>query len=125
MEKLKILYEKRPVIDSKTLAELDVSGGAVRLQVMYMGAPSSVPKGDVVTTEKEKLEEGFENGGEKMDVDETPIAQGKSGEDVLRTSGFWSELKGFVLQRVRDEEVSGRAVDLWSRAWDDRGKTKR
>jgi hypothetical protein len=48
------------------------------------------------------------------------VAQGLSGEGVLATEEFWSDLKGFLQQRVRDEKVAGDAVGLFKGAWEGR-----
>ena len=39
-----------------------------------------------------------------------PVAQGPSGDKVLQSDEFWEDLKGFLVQRVRNE---GKAVEAW------------
>lgn len=52
--------------------------------------------------------------------DGVPVAQGKSGKDVLETEEFWQDLRGFLVQRSRDEKVAevlvGRCKEGW-RNW--------
>ena len=121
VSKLKILNEKRPVTDSKTLAEIAGDGvAAVALQVMYMGTASSKPLttgAEAVAAASNGVKEGSTDARvDEMDVDETPVAQGKSGEEILSTEAFWADLKGFVEQRIRNELVAARAVNLWKKA---------
>ena len=90
--------------------------GDVDMAVMYTGAPQPL-------SNKSAAVDGGVAGTStpgKMDVDETPVAQGPSGELVLETTGFWKDLEDFVVQRVRDEAVGKEAVGLWKRAWSSR-----
>jgi hypothetical protein len=49
-----------------------------------------------------------------------PVAQGLSGEGVLKTEAFWEDLKGYLQQRVRDEGVAGDALGVFRGAWEGR-----
>ncbi|KAL9082005.1 MAG: hypothetical protein Q9159_006801 [Coniocarpon cinnabarinum] len=104
-DKVKILWERKPVTDSKTVQEvIGKDAGDVEFAVMYSGAPTAAPQAS-----QQSLNQ--------MDVDQTPVAQGQSGEAVLNTSQFWKDLQDFVLQRVRDEAVGKEAVALFEKAW--------
>lgn len=48
-----------------------------------------------------------------------PVAEGSgaSGVDVLKEDGFWDDLQGFLLQRVRDESEAARLSGLFRSAW--------
>ena len=121
-DKLKILWERKPITDSKTLQEVvgrDV--GDVDLAVMYTGAPNTVPQGGEPSSQPPSFPSAAEPPAtEKMQVDETPVAQGQSGKEVLDTKQFWNDLQDFVLLRVRDEAVGKEAVDVFEKAWKSR-----
>lgn len=48
------------------------------------------------------------------------ISQRPSGEEVLRSEEFWGDLKGFLLQRVRDEEKAVEALNVFRDGWSKR-----
>ena len=115
-DKLKILWHKKPVGDTKTVAEVvgdAVAQGKVEMNVMYIGTPTLTPdpKGGATTAESGQSQE--ESKAENMDVDETPVAQGSSGRAVLETEVFWKDLQGFVEQRLRDANVAEKVVGVW------------
>lgn len=120
-DKLKILWERKPITDSKTLSEVvGKEDGEVEMAVMYSGAPAAVPQPDVqapLGTDASKDRTADISSADKMEVDETPVAQGQSGKNVLETDQFWSDLQDFVVQRVRDQVVGKEAVSLWKQAW--------
>ena len=154
VEKVKVLYNKKPAGDLKTLREVLVGSGAkdvanignVELSVMIMGgaagtgsATNSQPGSPAVsspTTEKSQSAAGpggasaatttaaTAGKGDSMDVDkDTPgpdseKAQAEAGErpeahtstvtEILGSEEFWADLKGFLAQRLRDEEEGER-----------------
>lgn len=93
--KLRLLYKKKPVTDSKILKELmseeDLTAGVDTLEmgVMVMGGSSSV-RAPVPAEEK----------------------------SVVETDAFWGDLRGFLLQRVKDEKEGGELYDLFRGAWE-------
>lgn len=103
-EKIRVLYKKKPATDIKTLKELvgeeDV-GGEVEMGVMVMGY-------------KEESK-GAEN--TEMEDVEAPVAQGASGEEVLGSEEFWADLKGWLLQRVRDEGKAEEVFEAFRGSW--------
>ena len=105
-EKIRVLYKKKPAGDIKTVKELigeeDV-GGEVELSIMIMGyKEESVVKGAEDTETKDL---------------EAPVAQGPSGNEVLGGEEFWSDLKGWLLQRIRDEEKAGEVFEKFKESW--------
>lgn len=48
------------------------------------------------------------------------VSQGPSGEEILRSEEFWEDLKGFLLQRVRDEEKTVEALNVFREGWSKR-----
>ena len=106
IEKVRVLYKKKPAGDIKTLKELlgdeDV-GGEMELGVMVMGY-----KDESVLKPAEDTE---------MKDAEVPDAQGPSGEEVLGSEAFWEDLKGWLLQRIRDEGKAGEAFEKFRGSW--------
>lgn len=96
-------------------------GGEVEMGVMVMG----------VTAGEQKKAGGAEEGKGKGDVEMggmeqgrggegVKLAQGKSGEEVLGSDEFWDDLRGWLMQRVRDEGVVGEVWGAFKRGWDER-----
>jgi hypothetical protein len=99
LEKLKVLHNKKPVPDSKVLKDLvEDDDSSVELSVMVLGGASAVQPDAVGKTA-------------------TATAQGASGAEVLKTEAFWDDLKGFLLQRLRDEEQSEALYQTFRGAW--------
>ena len=117
-QRLKLLHRRKPVADSKILADLLLaSGGAdpekadgghgggaplVELSVMVMGGSATTPAAPAVATE------------------ETPgggSGSGSASADVLDGDAFWLDLRGFLLQRVRDEKLAAELADVFQTAW--------
>ncbi|KAK0626147.1 cell-cycle control medial ring component-domain-containing protein [Immersiella caudata] len=110
-DKLKLLYNKKPVGDSKTLKDVLGDGGekkgSVEFSVMVIGGAATLAAAEAA------------RGGASQEGGEN-VAQGLSGEGVLATEEFWSDLRGFLQQRVRDEKVAGEAAGLFKGAWEGR-----
>ncbi|CAD6453436.1 f48870f1-e50a-4415-a70f-abb1a2396cc8 [Sclerotinia trifoliorum] len=106
VEKLRILYNKKPVGDAKVLK--DVIGEEetkVEFSIMVMGGAASVRKVD--TPEKGA---------------EAPVAQGPSGLESLAGEEFWSDLQGFLVQRLRNEEQGNKVFEVFKKAWEGSSK---
>jgi hypothetical protein len=100
VDKLRILHKKKPVGDSKVVKELvGEEDASVEFSIMVMGGAASVKKSD-----------------EEM-VD-APVAQGPSGKEVLGTDEFWGDLKGFLVQRLRDEAEAEKLFGTFKTAWE-------
>ncbi len=133
IEKIKLLLNKKPAADLKTLKELGVDGD-VEFSVMVMGGGgggSNATTPAVEKTEPVMTAVPAATGGEdKMDVDPpTPAPESekaaaeagqKSGregvEGILKTEEFWSDLKGFLAQRLRDEREGERVAGVFREA---------
>jgi hypothetical protein len=50
------------------------------------------------------------------------VAQGQSGAEELKTEEFWDDLKGFLVQRVRDEAEGERLSGMFRGAWEKGGR---
>lgn len=103
-----MLYKKKPCPDSKTVKEIlgdqDV-GEEVEFSIMVIGGATA------------------NQDGQTMGETKGPVAQGPSGDEVLGTEGFWDDLRGFLVQRIRDE---GKATEVWEtfrKGWKAKGPT--
>ncbi|KAF7916541.1 hypothetical protein EAE99_009723 [Botrytis elliptica] len=102
VEKLRVLYNKKPVGDAKVLK--DVIGEEetkVEFSIMVMGGAASVRKAETPGNEVEP-----------------PVAQGPSGLETLAGEVFWGDLKGFLVQRLRDEEQGNKLYEVFKKAWE-------
>lgn len=122
-DKIKVLWGKRPVVDSKTLGEVVGEEGrkdsSVELGVMFVGSPTMAVGDGAATTPATAAAAAAAKAGdvEMTQEEETPVAQGQSGEAVLETEEFWNDLSGFVLQRVRDEAVAKHLMEGFRKSW--------
>ncbi|KAI3320686.1 cell-cycle control medial ring component [Xylariaceae sp. AK1471] len=100
-DKIKILHKKKPISDSKVLKDLvSDDDTTVEFSVMVMGGAAAA----ATKTDKQK-----------------EVAQGVSGTDVLQTQDFWDDLKGFLLQRIRDEQLAAELTNTFQAAWKAKG----
>ncbi|KAE9371986.1 hypothetical protein N431DRAFT_456743 [Stipitochalara longipes BDJ] len=98
--KLKVLWEKRPVGDSKTLKDLVGEKDRVEMGIMVLGGGAGASKG------KEEVEPkviGGEIGG---------------GKEVLKSEEFWADLKGYLVGRLKDEAEGERVWGVFKSAVD-------
>jgi hypothetical protein len=111
VDKIKLLYNKKPTTDSKTLKDLlgDAAESAkdIEFTVMVMGG---IPAG---------ASPGIQSTEPSAASATTPVAEGSgsSGKDVLSEDGFWIDLQGFLQQRIRDETEATRLSSLFRSAW--------
>ncbi|KAI1357538.1 cell-cycle control medial ring component-domain-containing protein [Xylaria arbuscula] len=100
-DKIKILHKKKPIPDSKVLKDLvSEEDTAVEFSVMVMGGAAAAA---AATAAKQEAQHD--------------VAQGLSGADVLQTDDFWADLKGFLLQRIRDEQLAADLTTTFQEAW--------
>lgn len=126
IDKIKILYNKKPIPASKKSLADALDGGQQQtdkdldLAVMVMGGapdpPSEPPKMPVSTTGTSTMDD------EKMEDVETQtgtaVQPGEvSGKAVLEQPGFWDDLQGFLEQRIKDETEAKKLRDVFERAW--------
>jgi len=101
IDKVRILYKKRPVGDSKILKEIvDEEETKIELQVMVLGGVATVRK------------------GEEEVIPSTSTAQGPNGNAVLQGEEFWGDLRGFLIQRLRNEDEAAKVFGTFKRAWE-------
>ena len=114
-QRLKLLHRRKPVADSKILADLLLASGAdpekedgdgaplVELSVMVMAGSATTPATPAAATEETPGGSGS--------------GSGSASADVLDGDAFWLDLRGFLLQRVRDEKLAAELADVFQTAW--------
>ncbi|KAL5121678.1 hypothetical protein ACEQ8H_000365 [Pleosporales sp. CAS-2024a] len=111
--KIKLLYQKKPVPDSKTVAQ--VVGphvpAEVEFAVMLMGGPVASPVASPPATAPTETEKG-------LAPEPASVAVGPSGNEVVATDQFWSDLKAFLRQRTKDDMAAERLTDVFRAAWE-------
>lgn len=130
VDKIKLLLNKKPATDLKALRDLNITKD-VDMSAMLMGVASSdqIPMtasidSTPLTSNDDKMEidsEAHHPGSEKaqMQAEEagTMAAPGNDAKDMLNTTEFWSDLQGFLAQRLRDEGEAARLAILFKSAW--------
>ncbi|KUJ09068.1 uncharacterized protein LY89DRAFT_598710 [Mollisia scopiformis] len=102
VSKIRLLYNKKPVPDSKILKDLlgdgDV-GTKMEFGIMVMGGVAVLKKAD-------------------EEVEPKVVGEGVigAGAEVLKTEEFWGDLKGFLVQRLKDESEGERVVGVFRKA---------
>lgn len=133
-DKIKILLNKKPVPASKsTIADL-VDGVVhdLELGVLVMGgAPDPPPQASGPGSENAAVEAVTgENPADTTNVSgadgrvksepqpSVPIQPGSEmGSAVLRSAEFWTDLEGFLSQRLRSQESARELRGLFERTW--------
>jgi hypothetical protein len=145
-EKIKVLLNKKPAADLKTLKELGVTGD-VEFSVMVLGGGGATPSAGTLSASSPAVEKAdpaasvpeipaAPAAADKMDVDEqasgpgsekaqaesAPTAKsapgaGPSGPGALNTMEFWNDLQDFLAQRLRDTEEAQRLSKVFKMAW--------
>lgn len=109
VDKIKVLHKKKPVADSKVLKDLlGEDETSVEFSVMVLGGAAAVaspaPKNEDDPT--------------AAAADAASTAQGTSGEAVLQTDAFWTDLRGFLSQRIRDEKITDELFGKFLSSWE-------
>lgn len=107
-DKIKVLHKKKPVADSKVLKDLlGDDETSVDFSVMIIGGAAAVGSAAPMAGKTEGAAAAFAN-----------PAQGPSGDEVLQTDEFWSDLRGFLLQRIRDEKITEELFGKFLSSWE-------
>jgi hypothetical protein len=114
-DKIKLLHNKKPLQDSKTIGDIlgDSAETAkdVEFSVMVLGGGAAGK-----ATASPAASPGIEI--PQPELAPAPVAQGTSGAEVLKSAGFWDDLNGFLLQRVRDEGEAKHLTSLFKTSWE-------
>ena len=102
--KVKVLWEKKPVSDAKTVKEVigAEAKAEVELGVLIMGYKA--PNAGVAAA----------SAGQKGTAE---AASGKEAGEAL-DEGFWGDLKGFLQQRLKDQGKADEVVGVFKGAWE-------
>ncbi|KAK0386484.1 hypothetical protein NLU13_6319 [Sarocladium strictum] len=98
VEKMKLLHNKRPVGDSKVLKDLigeDASANSLEFSVMVLGGAAAIPPLEA---------EAAASAGQEL--------------PPLETEAFWSDLKSFLMQRLKDEKQAENLSKLFKSSYD-------
>lgn len=101
VEKMRLLHRKKPVPDSKVLKELlGEDENSIEFSVMVIGGAAAIKQADP--------------------KDESNVASGAepTGAAALETQEFWDDLKGFLMQRLKDEKQAEELAKSWRIDWD-------
>lgn len=133
LDKIKLLLNKKPAADLKTLKDLGISGD-VELSAMVMGG-GSTPAGTTPAVEKPDpvpASAAPASGDDPMDIDsqapapesEKAMAEAATSSatvdtvaSTLKSEEFWTDLKGFLVQRLRDEPEAEKLAATFRNAW--------
>jgi len=128
--KIKILYKKKPVTDSKLVSEVvgAETGTDVEFGVMVMGGATAGPAtpsaespaespAAAAPSESDKGLAGA-SAGANVGTAGGAAAVGPIGKEVVATEEFWGDLNNFVLQRIKDEQEGERLVGVFRKAWE-------
>ncbi len=134
-DRLRLLYRRRPVPDSKVLGDLLPPGGGeeagggspsanttttttttIEFSVVVMGGAAGAIGGMGIPTETGS---GAAT-KDKAAAAAAAIAHGVGAGGVPGSPAFWDDLRGFLLQRVRDEKLAGELAVTFQAAWEAR-----
>ncbi|KAL5612132.1 hypothetical protein BROUX41_000323 [Berkeleyomyces rouxiae] len=101
--KVKLLFQKKPVGDSKTLRDLaGDTADSVELGVMIIGGAAALPKQEPVAAAAQ--------------------ASGPKGQDaqvaeLLRGDAFWTELQGFLVSKLGNKKAAAELLDTFKTSY--------
>ncbi|KAK2605946.1 hypothetical protein QQS21_003672 [Conoideocrella luteorostrata] len=97
VDKMKILHNKRPLTDSKILKDIvGDSENKLEFSVMVMGGAAAIMP--------------------EQNAASAPVVA--SGRDALTTDAFWTDLNGFLMQRLKDEGTARELGGLFRSSWE-------
>lgn len=112
VEKMKLLHNKKPVPDSKVLRDLlGETDQAVEFSVMVIGGAAAIPPAAEEGEGKQANAAGAAAGTSSSSTE--PV-----GTEALGTEEFWTDLKGFLMQRLKDENVAESMSSLFKSSWE-------
>lgn len=114
VDKIKVLHKKKPVADAKVLKDLlGEEETSVEFTVMVMGGAAAAAASPAAAAAAAAA-------AAKTEEPSAAVAQGTSGEAVLQTDEFWTDLRGFLLQRIRDEKITEELFGKFLSSWESR-----
>lgn len=110
VDKIKVLHKKKPVADSKVLKDLlGEDDTSVEFSIMVLGGAAAAAASPAPKNEEDPA---------AATTDAASTAQGTSGEAVLQTDAFWTDLRGFLSQRIRDEKITEELFGKFLSSWE-------
>lgn len=108
VDKLRLLYKKKPCSDAKTIKDLVPAGEKdVEFSVMVIGGvaapPAPVPAGSTAAVSPEQVK----------DSANAPT----NGNEVLGTEAFWQDLNRFLEPRLTDQAQRENVARVFRDAW--------
>ena len=77
--------------------------------------------GGVVVTEQKTGAGGAAEGGDNVEVDQPPAAQGPNGDEILESEEFWHDLKGFLSQSLKNDGKAEDVTNEFRQSWKGKG----
>lgn len=128
-DKIKLLLNKKPAADLKTLKDLGVDSN-VEFSIMIMGGTGTTPRAQspAVTEKIPSMTPAApaDPPADPMDIDEKSAAPesekaaaeseqdgAETAKSILKTAEFWTDLKGFLSVRLKDEKEGERLATLF------------
>ncbi|KKY18628.1 putative ubiquitin supergroup [Diplodia seriata] len=138
--KIKVLYAKKPVSDTKTIKDVlgaagttnGGAGGAVEFSIMVLGGgagagtagtPTSTGTPAISTPERLASPPVAAPSQPEIEMGEAPpvavAVEGEGGAAAAMADdpAFWADLKGFLVQRLKDEAEGERLAGVFREAW--------
>ncbi|KIH94967.1 hypothetical protein SPBR_03840 [Sporothrix brasiliensis 5110] len=114
-DKLRLLYNKKPVSDSKVLKDLvaDGSGTEIKLGVMVAGGAETVAAAAEAAAASVAAAQA-KSATAPTDGQETPTAIAAESE------AFWNDLRGFLVKRTGSKTQADELFSLFLRSWEER-----
>ncbi|PHH65176.1 hypothetical protein CDD81_3307 [Ophiocordyceps australis] len=96
VEKIKIIHNKRPVADSKILKDVMAENDrTVDFSIMIVGGAAAIAPDNSVQAPSEA-----------------------TGNAVVQSPEFWTDLKGFLMQRLKDQATAEELCRLFKASWE-------
>ena len=109
VEKMKVLHNKRPVQDSKVLKDLlGDEESSLEFSVMVIGGAAAILPEETDATATTSTTEAAT----------APAEETTAGIDELASKEFWSDLKGFLMQRLKSQELAEELSELFQSSWE-------
>ncbi|EFW98776.1 hypothetical protein CMQ_4628 [Grosmannia clavigera kw1407] len=122
--KLKLLFGKKPVADTKVLKDLigpaaSASATTLELGLMVVGGAATV------AAATQEAEEETKTAAPPPAAAPPPVAVAAaapppSGQAVVESEAFWSDLRAFLVARINDDKLADELFSSFLRAWDER-----
>ncbi|CAK7197723.1 hypothetical protein SEUCBS139899_000371 [Sporothrix eucalyptigena] len=111
LEKLRLLHNKKPVVDSKVLKDLVAASAGGN-------EPNEIELGVMVTGGAATVAAAAAAAASSPAVAGTPKAEPDTV--TAESEAFWTDLRGFLVKRTGSEKQADELFSLFLRSWEDR-----